>query len=70
MRLPAIFLDVNIPMYAAGKEHPYKAPRAWVMRQVGAGRLAVAIAQLPQFGLGMSFVGGFPRSEVVSGQRL
>jgi len=43
MSLPAIFLDVNIPMYAVGKEHPYKAPCAWVMRRVGEGRLAVAI---------------------------
>ena len=36
-------LDVNVPMYAAGGEHPYKAPCAWVMREIAAGRLEAAV---------------------------
>jgi len=36
-------LDVNVPMYAAGGEHPYKAPCAWVMQEIAAGRLEAAI---------------------------
>jgi len=38
-----LLLDVNVPMYAAGGEHPYKAACAWVMREVAAGRLEAAI---------------------------
>lgn len=37
------FLDVNVPMYAAGVEHPYRAPCTWVLAEVTAGRLDVAI---------------------------
>ncbi len=37
------FLDVNIPMYAGGKEHHYREPCRWVMTEVAEGRLAVAI---------------------------
>jgi len=36
-------LDVNVPMYAAGRPHPYREPCAWVMEEVAEGRLAVAI---------------------------
>ncbi len=39
----AVFLDVNVPMYAAGKDHPYKAPCAWLMREIAEGRLEAAI---------------------------
>ena len=28
---PAAFIDANIPIYAAGREHPYKAPCARVL---------------------------------------
>lgn len=42
IRNPAL-LDVNIPMYAAGQEHPYKAACVWVMREVAAARLVVVI---------------------------
>ncbi len=38
-----LLLDVNVPMYAAGGEHPYKAPCVWVMREIAAGRLEAAI---------------------------
>lgn len=38
-----LFLDVNVPMYAAGKEHPYKEPCAWVMTEIAEGRMEVAI---------------------------
>ncbi len=43
MSAPILFLDVNIPMYAAGVDHPYRAVCAWVMGEVSEGRLAVAI---------------------------
>ncbi len=36
-------LDVNVPMYAAGGEHPHKTPCAWVMQEIAAGRLEAAI---------------------------
>jgi predicted nucleic acid-binding protein len=36
------FLDVNVPMYAAGRPHLYKEACVWVMREVALGRLAVA----------------------------
>ena len=36
-------LDVNVPMYAAGGDHPYKAPCAWVMQEIAAGRLEATI---------------------------
>jgi len=37
------FLDVNVPMYAAGKEHPYKAACVWLVTEIAEGRIAVAI---------------------------
>lgn len=37
------FLDVNVPMYAAGKEHPYKAACAWIMTEIAEGQMEVAI---------------------------
>lgn len=37
------FLDVNVPMYAAGRAHPYKEPCVWVMTEITEGRLEVAI---------------------------
>lgn len=43
MSTPPFFLDVNIPMHAAGTDHPYKAPCVWIMQQVTEGRLPVAI---------------------------
>lgn len=43
LREQVFFLDVNVPMYAAGKDHPYKAPCAWLMREIAEGRLMVAI---------------------------
>ena len=43
MNAPLLFLDVNIPMYAAGTDHPYKAACVWIMQEVAEGRLAVAI---------------------------
>ena len=32
---PAAFIDANIPIYAGGRGHPYKAPCTRVMRLVG-----------------------------------
>lgn len=29
--IPAVFVDANIPIYAAGREHPYKAPSVRVL---------------------------------------
>lgn len=37
------FLDVNVPMYAAGKPHPYKASCVWVMTEIANGRLEAVI---------------------------
>ena len=31
---PAAFIDANIPIYAAGREHPYKSPCADILRMV------------------------------------
>lgn len=36
-------LDVNIPMYAAGHDHPLKAACVWIMTEVAEGRIDVAI---------------------------
>lgn len=36
-------LDVNIPIYAAGQDHPYKSACVWVMTQIAAGKLTPAI---------------------------
>lgn len=38
-----MLLDVSVPMYAAGQPHPHKEACAWVMTQVAAERLHVAI---------------------------
>lgn len=40
---PLVFLDVNIPMYAAGKPHPYREPCIRLMRAIAEGQLEVAI---------------------------
>ncbi len=37
------FLDVNVPMYAAGKDHPYKNSCVWVMTEIANGRLDTVI---------------------------
>ena len=36
-------LDVNVPMYAAGEEHPYKRSCSWLMQELAEGRLNAAI---------------------------
>lgn len=38
-----IFVDVNVPMYAAGQAHRYKEPCIQVMRAAAQGRLLMAI---------------------------
>ena len=43
MSPPVCFLDVNVPMYAAGADHPLKAACVWIMQEVADGRLEVAI---------------------------
>lgn len=43
MSQSTFFLDVNIPMYAAGQDHPFKAPCAWVMTEIANDNLDVAI---------------------------
>ena len=37
------FLDVNVPMYAAGKDHPYKESCIWVLTEIANGRLGTVI---------------------------
>lgn len=38
-----VFLDVNIPMYAAGTEHELKIPCRWIMEEVVEGHLQACI---------------------------
>lgn len=38
-----VLLDVNVPMYAAGQPHPYRAACAWVMAEIARGQLVAAI---------------------------
>jgi len=38
-----IFLDVNVPMYAAGQPHRYKIPCSQIMKAIAEERFAVAI---------------------------
>lgn len=38
-----VFLDVNIPMYAAGGPHPLKEACTWLMTEVASNRLPAAI---------------------------
>lgn len=38
-----VFLDVNIPMYAAGMEHPLRDACVWIMTAVAAGELPAVI---------------------------
>jgi predicted nucleic acid-binding protein len=37
------FLDVSIPMYAAGRAHPYKEVCVWIMTEVAEGRIEAVI---------------------------
>ncbi|MBI2954448.1 MAG: type II toxin-antitoxin system VapC family toxin [Chloroflexi bacterium] len=43
MTFPVLFLDVNVPMYASGVDHPCKAACVWVMEEIAEGRLEAAI---------------------------
>lgn len=43
MNSPVVFLDVNVPMYAGGADHPCKAACVWVMEEIAEGRLTAAI---------------------------
>jgi uncharacterized protein len=38
-----LFLDINVPMYAAGREHSYKKPCAWIMTEIAEGCIKSAI---------------------------
>jgi len=37
------FLDVNVPIYAAGRNHTYKKSSAWIMTEITEGRMEVVI---------------------------
>jgi uncharacterized protein len=37
------FLDVNVPIYAAGRNHTYKKSCAWIMTEITEGRMEVVI---------------------------
>ena len=39
-----VFLDVSIPMYAAGQPHAYKNACVWIMTEIAQGRLPAAIS--------------------------
>ena len=34
---PVVFIDANVPIYAAGRDHPYKAPCARILRVLADG---------------------------------
>lgn len=38
-----LFLDVNVPMYAAGRDHGYREACIWVLGEIADGRIAAAI---------------------------
>lgn len=38
-----VFLDVNVPMYAAGKEHEFKVSCQWVMEEIVEGGLNAVV---------------------------
>lgn len=49
MTAEAHFIDVNVPMYAAGGEHPNRASCVWVMTAIARGKLqAVAAVEMVQ----------------------
>lgn len=41
--MPTFFVDVDIPMYAAGAEHPLKKPCSWALEAIVEGRFSAAI---------------------------
>ncbi|MGH2351520.1 MAG: type II toxin-antitoxin system VapC family toxin [Chloroflexota bacterium] len=43
MSAAPVFLDVNVPMYAAGEPHAYKEACLWVLTEIAAGRISAAI---------------------------
>lgn len=43
MREDIVFMDVNVPMYAAGKPHIYKEACVWLLTEIADGRLSAAI---------------------------
>lgn len=43
MREGVVFVDVNVPMYAAGKPHVYKEACVWLLTEIADGRLPAAI---------------------------
>ena len=38
-----VFLDANVPMYAAGKDHALREPCQWIMVEISEGRLSAVI---------------------------
>jgi len=38
-----LFLDVNVPMYAAGKAHPHKEACVWILTEIANDRLLAAM---------------------------
>lgn len=43
MKTDRLFIDVNIPMYAAGRPHAYRQASIWVLEQIVEGRIQAAI---------------------------
>ena len=43
MSTTPVFLDVNVPMYAAGKPHAFKEACAWILTQIAEDELVAAI---------------------------
>ena len=38
-----VFIDVNIPMYAAGQPHAYKESCTWIMQEIASGQISAVI---------------------------
>jgi len=43
MNAATYFLDVNVPMYAAGKPHAYQQACVWIMQEIASERVDVTI---------------------------
>lgn len=43
MSATPVFLDVNVPMYAAGKPHAFKEACVWLLTQIAEGELLAAV---------------------------
>jgi predicted nucleic acid-binding protein len=62
-----IYLDSNIPMYAAGRDHPLKAPALSVLRKVAAGEIQAAssVKVLQEILYRYSSIGAYQQGQII-----